>query len=208
MMMEWFKARNTWGELIISLPDDEAGMLAKVLWKYTMYGEVAELPEKLKPTFLIMRSQLDWDKEKADEVAAKKAVSGALGGKRTQEKRREELAAGEFEADQADASKNKIKKKKKDPEKESEEDQDPETEREKKRKDEAFARFWSFYPRHQDMTKARQAFDALDPDEELLDELLDALKVQMLTPQWTSDGGQFIPLAATWLQGKRWEDEI
>ena len=25
---------------------------------------------------------------------------------------------------------------------------------------------------------------------------------------WTKDGGQFIPHAATWLNGKRWEDEL
>jgi len=26
--------------------------------------------------------------------------------------------------------------------------------------------------------------------------------------QWTKDNGQYIPHAATWLNGRRWEDEL
>ena len=37
--------------------------------------------------------------------------------------------------------------------------------------------------------------------------LLDAVEAQKRSPQWTRDGGQFIPYPATWLNQRRWEDE-
>jgi hypothetical protein len=33
------------------------------------------------------------------------------------------------------------------------------------------------------------------------------VKVWKNSQQWTKDGGQFIPMPATWLNGRRWEDE-
>ena len=38
--------------------------------------------------------------------------------------------------------------------------------------------------------------------------LLDALDKQVRSPQWKKDNGEFIPHPATWLNGKRWEDEV
>ena len=35
-----------------------------------------------------------------------------------------------------------------------------------------------------------------------------AIAKQKLSDQWTKEGGQFIPHPATWLNGKRWEDEL
>jgi len=37
--------------------------------------------------------------------------------------------------------------------------------------------------------------------------MLAALDWQKKSQSWTKDNGQFIPLAATWLNGRRWEDE-
>ena len=34
-----------------------------------------------------------------------------------------------------------------------------------------------------------------------------ALEVQKQSQQWRKDGGQYIPMPATWLNGRRWEDE-
>ena len=38
--------------------------------------------------------------------------------------------------------------------------------------------------------------------------ILNAVKAQRESPQWTRDGGQFIPHPATWLNQERWEDEV
>lgn len=78
-----------------------------------------------------------------------------------------------------------------------------------------FERFWSAYPNGTDpenprragKAKAFKAWQKLDPDEAFIETLLAALAWQRNTLGWTKEGGQFIPLPATWLNGRRWEDE-
>ena len=41
-----------------------------------------------------------------------------------------------------------------------------------------------------------------------LETLLEAIKKQKKSAQWVKDGGQFIPHPTTWLNGKRWEDDL
>ena len=68
-----------------------------------------------------------------------------------------------------------------------------------------FEKFWSAYPRKEGKQKARAAFEKVTVS---LDVLLIALEAQKKSSQWTKDNGQFIPHAATWLNGKRWEDQL
>ena len=68
-----------------------------------------------------------------------------------------------------------------------------------------FTEFWDAYPKHQGKTVARAAFERVDVP---LQVLLDAIKVQKRSKQWTKDGGEFIPMPATWLNQKRWEDSM
>ena len=95
-------------------------------------------------------------------------------------------------------SKNKNKKKNK--KTESDKESDKETEY-------RFARFWSAYPRKENKMYARKAFADVGPDEDLFSKMLEAVERQKQSPQWTRDGGQFIPLASSWLHARRWEDE-
>lgn len=71
----------------------------------------------------------------------------------------------------------------------------------------AFDRFWEAYPRRQGKEAARKAWTKIRPDDALLAEMLSALERQRASDQWQRDGGQFIPYPATWLNGRRWEDE-
>ena len=71
--------------------------------------------------------------------------------------------------------------------------------------EEDFAVFWKAYPRKESKVQARKAFAKVDGR---LDILLQALEAQKQTEQWRRDGGQFIPYASTWLNQKRWEDEL
>ena len=68
-----------------------------------------------------------------------------------------------------------------------------------------FERFWDAYPRHEGKQKARAAFEKVDVP---LQTLLDAIEAQKRSAQWSKDNGQYIPHAATWLNGKRWEDQV
>lgn len=70
----------------------------------------------------------------------------------------------------------------------------------------AFARFWSEYPRKTDRAKAFRAFQKLRPDEELLARMLEAIAGAKESDQWRREGGRFIPHATTWLRNERWND--
>ncbi len=67
-----------------------------------------------------------------------------------------------------------------------------------------FERFWEAYPKKTAKLEAEKAFIKLDVDDGLLDTMLTALEKQ--SSQWQQM--QYIPYPATWLNGKRWEDEL
>ncbi len=71
-----------------------------------------------------------------------------------------------------------------------------------------FETFWEEYPKKQAKAKAKQWFEKNKPDKELMNKILESLILFKRTKQWQKNNGQFIPLATTWLNGKRWEDEI
>jgi len=70
-----------------------------------------------------------------------------------------------------------------------------------------FDRFWSLYPRKVNKEAARKAWRRLAPDAALEQTMAQAIADQRRWPQWVKDGGQFIPHPATWLNGRRWEDQ-
>lgn len=72
-------------------------------------------------------------------------------------------------------------------------------------REEAFEQFWSAYPRKEGKQKAKEAFKKVTVPLEII---LEAIEKQKKSAQWSKDGGQFIPHPTTWLNGKRWEDEV
>jgi hypothetical protein len=87
--------------------------------------------------------------------------------------------------------------------------------KEKKRKEnttaqtqDAFARFWDVYPKRRDKAKAQKSFAKISPDDTLLGSIIAAVEKQKGSQQWQKEDGQFIPLPSTWLNNRRWEDEI
>lgn len=81
-------------------------------------------------------------------------------------------------------------------------------EKQKKETSKLFDQFWSAYPRHEAKATAQKAFDKCNPTEELLQKMLLAIVKQKKSAQWQEDGGKYIPHPATWLNQKRWEDEV
>lgn len=73
---------------------------------------------------------------------------------------------------------------------------------------ESFEKFWSVYPKKTAKKDAFKAWQKLKPDEELLNKILSSLEQQKKSAQWTKEGGQYIPYPATWLNGRRWEDDM
>ena len=79
---------------------------------------------------------------------------------------------------------------------------------EKEQLEKMFDRFWMVYPRKVAKETARKAFVKLKPDELLLQTMMAAVERQKKSEQWMKDNGQFIPHPATWLNNRRWDDEI
>jgi len=71
-----------------------------------------------------------------------------------------------------------------------------------------FAEFWSLYPRKTAKLAAERAWNRLSPDEDLSSVIQQAIARQRKSEQWTCKGGAFVPHASTWLNGRRWEDEL
>ncbi len=67
-----------------------------------------------------------------------------------------------------------------------------------------FERFWEAYPKKTAKLEAEKAFIKLNVNDGLLDTMLTALEKQ--SSQWQQM--QYIPYPATWLNGKRWNDEL
>lgn len=93
-------------------------------------------------------------------------------------------------------------------EKEIEKEIEKETDTDKKRLQESFDNFYKCYPRKTNKPKALSAWIKLKPNDDLVEKIIDAVEKSKLTHGWTKDGGEFIPYPASWLNAKRWEDEI
>lgn len=71
-----------------------------------------------------------------------------------------------------------------------------------------FEVFWKAFPRKVDKLRAKKSWLKLSPSEELRATILSRLELWKKSEQWLKEDGQFIPHASTWLNGKRWEDEL
>lgn len=73
---------------------------------------------------------------------------------------------------------------------------------------EAWDRFWAIYPRKVDKAKAIRAWNKLQADRKLMQIMSAALKAQRASEEWRRDNGRAIPYPSTWLNNRRWEDEL
>ena len=72
----------------------------------------------------------------------------------------------------------------------------------------AWDRFWAIYPRKVDKAKAIRAWNKLKADRKLMQIMSAALKAQRASEEWRRDNGRAIPYPSTWLNNRRWEDEL
>lgn len=90
-------------------------------------------------------------------------------------------------------------------------------ERQRKKKDvvytDEFNEFWSLYPSRKGVkagkATAAKAWHSTGIDEkQLLAMCKEALSKQVKSEQWVKNNGTFIPMASTYLNNCRWEDEV
>ena len=70
-----------------------------------------------------------------------------------------------------------------------------------------FDRFWEVYPRRVGKQDALKAWGQLAPDEDLVDQIVAGVERWKTCDLWTRDGGKFICYPATFLRGRRWEED-
>lgn len=73
-------------------------------------------------------------------------------------------------------------------------------------KPERFTAFWKAYPCGKSKQAAIRAWDKLRADDTLLTLMAEGLKRDIASPEWQRGIG--IPYASTWLNNRRWEDEV
>lgn len=151
--------------------------------KYALTGELPDMDRMADIAaiaFEVAKPNLD--------ASRRKAESGKKGGENKQTESTEEANGKQTESKNKDKNKKKNKIKNKD-----------------KCQDARFDLFWDAYPRKEGKQKAADAFAKVEVP---VENLIAALERQKKSDQWLKNGGQFIPHAATWLNGKRWEDEM
>ncbi len=73
---------------------------------------------------------------------------------------------------------------------------------------ESFEAFWALYPKRIGKGAAAKVWERLKPNNGLSEKIMAALSAQLKTAQWQRENGRFIPNPATWLNQRRWEDDL
>lgn len=68
--------------------------------------------------------------------------------------------------------------------------------------------FWAEYPKKVGKSVATASWVKINPDKELFDKIMLGLKNYKSSKQWAEQDGRFIHNPSTWLNQKRWEDEL
>ena len=71
-----------------------------------------------------------------------------------------------------------------------------------------FAAFWLAYPKRVAKEAAHRAWKKLALNAEQITFVMAALERAKSSEEWRKDGGRYIPYPATWLNGRRFEDEL
>ena len=175
--------------------EDQADFLLAVC----EYGLTGNPPEEMSA---LVAAMFELAKPNLDSSLAK-AANGSAGGKanRKQNKANESKSEANLSNDEASESNNEAIKDKGDRIKDK-----GNKEKDKTEKENDFALFWEEYPKKKGRGAAEKAFEkALKKTD--INTLLDAVKIQRNSDQWTRDNGQWIPYPATWLNQERWNDE-
>ena len=71
-----------------------------------------------------------------------------------------------------------------------------------------FNSFWKEYPRKVQKQTAIKAWKKIKPTDTLLETILSDVRSRATSDEWTKDDRQFCPYPASYLNGRRWEDEV
>ena len=212
MGMTGFICHDDYYDRLKRLTNEEVGNLFRQLMLYHAgrYDEMSDFVDSEGIAFDFIVSDIDRMEEKHNTVSETNRLNGSKGGRPKKQEEPNETEENptkpnETEENPTKPYKDKDKDKDKDKEKDIEKESTLKSAKEKALA-EKFERFWSAYPRHQDKKKALDAFKKIDPDDELLEKMLNSIEKQKASSQWQDP--QYIPHPTTWLNRERWNDEV
>lgn len=207
-----------WEEMLQFMSDSQIAELLRAIFAYAKRGEPPKFSTPLlNTTFCVIKFAIDRDKEKYMQRSAINSLNGQKGGRPTTSK----------------SEKKQMKAKKADNDNVKDNDNDNENDNENDNvkdndnnllsissspavKDRAtegaytddFLAFWEEYPRKTGKGAAFRVWLRIRPSKKERADISSALKWQKQSLQWNDNGyGKFIPLPATYLNQRRWEDE-
>lgn len=71
-----------------------------------------------------------------------------------------------------------------------------------------FLEFWTSYPKKTGKGDAYKSWTKLKPSKRVKDEIIASVEKHKLSSQWKRNDGQYIPNPSTFLNQRRWEDEV
>ena len=202
-MRSYMKVYFDFEEDTQALDDVEKGRLLLAMLRYAKDGTESDLTGNERFLFPVFKAKIDRDIDTYDV----KVNNGSKGGR---PKKQDEPEETENNQTKPNETENNLNAKTKDKRIKTE-DKRQKTEESKEKAASLtanFEKFWNAYPRHENRKKAEDAFRKINPDDSLLEKMLDSIDKQRDSPQWKENGGQYIPHPTTWLNGKRWEDEV
>ena len=198
MARSYLKVYFDFDEKTDELNDSEKARLLLAMLRYAQTGEKPVLTGNERFLFSTFKGEIDRDIANYNT----KVSNGNLGGRPAKEK------PSETENNLTKPNETEAKPKETKTLKTKEQDKDIDIKTTKPPISPLFADFWKAYPKHQDRQGALKAFEKLKPDQELLDQMIKSINAWKQSEQWTKDGGQYIPMPTTWLNRRRWEDDL
>lgn len=183
-----FNVYHSYLQALEPLSDAECGRLLKACLQYSMTGEAPELRGNEKFLFPSWKSQIDRDREKYEARCRKNKENISV-----------RWYTNEYDGIRTYTKRTKDKEKDKDnntPHKSPQGD------------DDGFSEFWAAYPNKRcGKANALKAWRKIKHTPELDADIMSGLERQKAWPQWEKDGGQYVPMATTWLNQRRWDAE-
>lgn len=172
---------------------------------YALFGEEPELEamtDSVSIAFELIRPVLD--------ASRRKSKSGKQGGSKPKQNESKPEANGKQTGSKPEENASKGEKEK---EEEIEKEVEIEhecvkrgcTESKPQAEGRSFTAFWEDYPAKINREEAWEAWKAINPDAQTVGRIKAGLEAWKCSPQWTEDGGRYIPSAAKWLKDRRWE---
>ena len=206
MAMTGFICHDDYYDRLQRLTDEEVGHLFRQLMLYHA-GRKNEMTDFIGMeglAFDFISNDIDRMEEKRTDASETNRLNGLKGGRPKNPTKPNETEENRTKATETEENPTK-------PYKDKEKDKEKDTEKENAKKKklecaELFTEFWAAYPRKTSKAEAQKAFEKLNPDREMLETMIAAIQRQKNTSQWQEE--RFIPHPSTWLNQRRWEDEV